>query len=142
MIDPASTVAPPSDPSVARGVLCENTDGKIVLSFAGTDYRLHLVTKGGVNAPVGSKVEGRIVAQARRIDVIKSGGRYVEPVEGRPRRVQGRVIGIDESAECVIVSAGVPICCKTNGRQKATDFKADQMVTMDVLPGAFFKPED
>ena len=142
MIDPASTVAPPKDPSVTRGVLRESSDGKIVLSIPGTDYRLHLVTKGGVSAPVGEKVEGRIMAQARRIDVIKSGGLYIEPIEGRPRRVQGRVIGVDEAADCVIVSAGVPVCCKTDGRQKPSDFKVDQMVTMDVLPGAVFKPED
>ena len=142
MIDPASTVAPPKDPSVARGILRETSEGKIVLTFPGTEYRLHLATKGGVSAPVGAKVEGRIVAQARRMDVIKSGGRYIEPVEGRPRRVQGRVIGVDEAADCVIVSAGVPICCKTDDRQKATDFKPDQMVSMDVLPGAFFKSED
>lgn len=141
MIDPASTVAPPADPAVARGVLREVRDGAIVLAILGTEYRLLLSVETPLTARVGDTVEGRINAQARRMDIIQAGGRYVEPIEGHPRRVQGRVIGHDEASRAVVVRAGVPIACRTNDMQKPADFPLDAMVSMDVLPGATFTPK-
>ena len=70
---------------------------------------------------------------------MQTGGRYFEPVYGRPRRVQGSVIGIDASTNSVIVDATVPIhLSPTDARQKAADFQPGQFVTCDVLDGATF----
>lgn len=140
MIDPASTVPPPTDPAVVRGVVHATGDDFVVLRIPGSDYRIRLVVEQALNAPVGEKVEGRIRVQARRMDTISAGGRYVEPVEGRPRRVQGRIIAVEEKDRSVVVSAGVPITCRLHDLQKPADFQVDQMVTMDVLPGATFTP--
>jgi hypothetical protein len=82
-----------------------------------------------------------IRARCRRIDVVGTGGRYVEPVYGRPRRVQGTVISTDASRNTVVVDAAIPIhCTPTDPRQKATDFQTGQLVSFDVLEGATFAP--
>ncbi|MFG0274322.1 MAG: hypothetical protein ACF8QF_04620 [Phycisphaerales bacterium] len=140
MIDPASTVPPPTDPAVVRGVVHATGDDFVVLRIPGSDYRIRLVVEQALTTPVGEKVEGRIRVQARRMDTISAGGRYVEPVEGRPRRVQGRIIAVEEKDRSVVVSAGVPIACRLHDLQEPGDFQVDQMVTMDVLPGASFTP--
>jgi len=72
---------------------------------------------------------------------VGTGGRYVEPVYGRPRRVQGSVIAIDQANNAVVVDATIPIhCTPTDPRQKATDFQPGQFVSFDVLEGATFTP--
>lgn len=126
--------------SVARGTLAERHDDRVVLALPGTDYRILLLTAGPVTGEVGRRIRGVIRAQARRIDVVVTGGRYLEPVCGRPRRVQGAVVAIDSDADTLTVSAhdGAPIVVKTDGRQRAGDFRVGQFVSMDVLHGATF----
>jgi len=128
------------DLSLVEGRLAEMQEGGIVLALPGTDYRLHLRVEGSIGTAPGEKIRGRVIAQARRIDVIKSGGRYIEPVDGRPRRVQGRVIAVDESRDALLVRAAAPIRAHTNDLQTAADFSVDQMVSFDVEPGARFEP--
>lgn len=130
------------DRTTIKGVLAESKDGVIVVAVPDTDYRLQLVLAGPMSAQPGEKVEGSIHAQARRIDVIKSGGAYVEPVFGRPRRVQGRIVAVDGAADTVTVNAGAGgVVCKCNGIQKASQFQVDQLVSFDVAPGATFTPK-
>lgn len=148
---PAQAQAVPSrkpvDPAnIARGVLADEREGVIDLAVPGTDYRLSLV----VAAPLGAresgmldkKIRGVIRAQARRIDVVVTGGRFIEPVYGRPRRVQGVIVALDPGADTVTVKAhdALPIVCKTNAQQHAADFKIGQFVGFDVAPGATFTP--
>lgn len=142
MLHPAPTTK--IDPKLARGVLEEvhaetaTRPAFIVVSVPNTSYRLHLLPVGEVRAEVGKRVVGVIRAEAKRIDVVTTGGRYVEPVLGRPRRVQGVVVAVAGGA--VVVNAGVPIhCTLTDDRQKASDFSAGQFVSFDVLRGAGFE---
>ncbi len=129
------------DRAVVEGIVFDVNEEWISLSISGTNYRLHLIPPDGFHPAVGSKVRGRVRATARRIDVIAAGGRYIEPVEGRPRRVQGRVISVDEVNDSITVKAVIPMVCRTNGLQKAGNFKVDQMVSFDVEPGARFEPQ-
>ncbi len=144
MIDPSPTTA--IDPKLARGTLEEVHEASatkpafIVVSFANTSYRSHFEIEdpGAITATVGKRIVGTIRAEAKRIDVVTTGGRYVEPVYGRPRRVQGTVIAIEDGA--VVVNAGMPIhCTPTDDRQNAGDFEAGQFVSFDVLRGARFE---
>jgi hypothetical protein len=135
----------PVDPAnIARGELVEEHDGSIVLSVPGTDYRMNLLVGTPLNASendlMNRKIRGVIRAQARRIDVVVTGGRFVEPVYGRPRRVQGVIVATDPAADTVTVQAhdSLPIVCKTNGAQHAADFKIGQFVSFDVAAGATF----
>lgn len=145
MITPSPTTK--IDPTVARGVF-EGAIAEVIglaprpamvaISFPNTSYQMHLVPVGGVESittEVGKRFLGVIRAQARRIDVVNTGGRYVEPVYGRPRRVQGRVVAVVGKA--VVVDAGMPIhCTPMDPRQTASQFQVGQFVSFDVLEGA------
>ncbi|MCB9845483.1 MAG: hypothetical protein H6811_05820 [Phycisphaeraceae bacterium] len=143
MINPAPTSR--IDPALARGTLAEigpaaaGVPAYVVLEFPNTSYRMHLKPTGTAPGPLGKRIIGTIRAQARRIDRVGSGGRYVEPVYGPPRRVQGAIIAISDDA--LVVNAGVPIHCTPIERgQKVEDFEIGQFVSFDVLPGATFSP--
>lgn len=145
MITPSPTTR--IAPYLTRGVLAESHAATAtkpacaVVEILNTSYRLHLIPGGTILSPVGKKVIGIVRADARRVDIVKSGGRYVEPVAGRPRRVQGTVIAMDASANTVTVNAGVPIVLKlTDARQRAEQFAEGDFVSCDVLDGATFTP--
>lgn len=105
-----------------------------------TSYELYLVPTGEVRAEVGTRLIGVVRAQARRVDLVQTGGRYVEPVFGRPRRVQGRIVKIEEAA--IVVDAGVAIHCSLKDeRQTPGQFEVGQLVSFDVLDGATFEPQ-
>src|SRR5690349_21597420 len=111
MITPSPTSK--IDPGLARGILSANVPatavkpGYIVLAIPNTNYELHLIPDAPVRTPPGKRLIGTIHAQARRIDTVGTGGQYVEPVFGRPRRVQGTVLRAENGA--VVVDAGMPI---------------------------------
>ncbi|MEM9066224.1 MAG: hypothetical protein AAGB51_12120 [Planctomycetota bacterium] len=148
MLHPAPTSEIPKH--MCRGTFAEHHPATatkpetVVLTFPNTDYRLELIPTEPMDLdefPVGKRIEGTIQAQARRIDVCNTGGRYVEPVYGRPRRVQGSIISVDAGAGTITVGAGVPInCTLTAPGQKPADFKKADFVTFATLPGATFTP--
>jgi len=145
MITPSPTSR--IDPSTARGTLVEIVEatatklGFIKITFPNTSYEMHLIPTSPITAEPGKRIIGTIRAQCRRIDVVGTGGRYIEPVYGRPRRVQGSVVAIDAANNAVVVDATVPIhCTPMDPRQKAADFQPGQFVSFDVLDGARFSP--
>mgnify|MGYP006275232361 CR=1 FL=1 len=120
----------------------EIADDKVVLHPPGTDYRLHLVLDRPLQADVGDRVEGVVRARAKRVDVVPSGGRYVEPGYGRPRRAQGMVVGGDAASHALKVHCGgcLMLAELTDPRQRLSDFKLHQLVSFDVERGARFEP--
>jgi hypothetical protein len=143
MITPSPTTA--LEVGIARGtlleVVAETATRAAYIKFAvpNTNYELHLRPTGPIQTPPGKRLIGVIRAQARRIDVVETGGEYIEPVYGRPRRVQGTVLRTEGGA--IVVDAGAPIhCTPTDPRQKADQFSAGQFVSFDVLDGASFEP--
>ncbi len=146
MIHPSPTS--PIAPTLARGILTEvvaatsTKPGHVVIEFPNTSYELHLIPNGAIAALVGKRIIGTIDAQARRVDVVDTGGKYVEPVYGRPRRVQGRVVSTDLQTNTITVDAGMPIHMKlTDARQLAAMFSIGDLVSTDVLDGATFTPQ-
>jgi hypothetical protein len=144
MIHPAPTTK--IDPKLARGTFLgavaatATKPAYVTLTFPNTRYEMHLLPESPVATEPGKRILGTIHAQARRIDRVDTGGRYVEPVFGRPRRVQGRVVAIE--GDEVVVHAGVPIHCRpTDSRQKAADFAEGDFVSFDVMDGATFRLE-
>lgn len=143
MADSTSTMSstPMSGASQARGILTAEHTGAIDFAVIGTDYLLRLAVSTPLPpAEIGKRIVGTIRAQARRIDVVTTGGRFVEPVYGKPRRVQGQIIALDPNTDTLVVLAhtDLPFVCKTNGMQHAGDFKVGQLVSFDVAPGASF----
>jgi len=127
---------------IVEGRLAEQIDGKIVLTVPETSYRLHLVVEQALQAQVGERITGVIRCKAKRVDVVPSGGRFIEPVYGRPRRIQGVVSGGDVQANTLLVKAGAPVTVTLMPSQKAGDFKIGQMVCFDVERGASFERRD
>ncbi len=132
-----ATTCPPTS-----GTLLERDGDMITLGLPGTDYRIELALDGLLEAEVGDKITGTIHAEALRVDRITAGGRYVEPVFGRPRRVQGTVVGGSLKERAVFVKAGGPTlaCVLTDRRQQLADFVLHGMVSFDVKRGATFRP--
>lgn len=141
MAEASAPTDPKTIPTVS-GTVEEARDELIVLKLPGTDYRLHLVPTGGVAYAVGQHVTGVVRAQAQRMDVVPAGGRYVEPVFGRPRRVQGRVTGGSVQRNEVYIKAGPGLVVTPMAPQRAGDFAVGQMVSFDVKRGATFEPVD
>lgn len=112
------------------------------LLFPGTSYELHLILVSTAHdvPPEGKRIEGVIAAEARRLDLVGAGGRFVEPVYGRPRRVQGMVIGVHDGR--LVVNCGMPIhLALTDPRQAPENYESGAMVACDVLDGATFMPQ-
>jgi hypothetical protein len=135
-----AAVTDPKTPPVVAGVVDEVGDNWVQVRVPGTDYRLRLVPAEGVSAQVrgkvGEKIAGVVHVQALRMDVIPAGGRYIEPVHGRPRRVQGRVVGGNVDRNEVYVKAGPGVVVTPMAPQRAGDFMIGQMVSFDVRAGA------
>lgn len=143
MLKPAPTTK--IDPGLARGTLHAMTPAAadkpatVTLTFPNTNYQSTLIAVGDVKAEVGRKIVGVIRAEAKRVDVVKTGGRYIDPVYGTPRRVQGSILSADNTANTITIHAGVPVVCKlTDPRQKAVAFEPGQLVSCEIKPGATF----
>lgn len=138
----AAAPSSPTTPPVVTGVVDAVGDGWVQIKVPGSDYRLRLVPRDGERYTPGEKVSGVVRAQALRMDVIPAGGRYIEPVQGRPRRVQGRIVGGDASKNEVYVKAGPGVVVTPMAPQRAGDFMIGQMVTFDVRAGSTFEATD
>jgi hypothetical protein len=143
MITPSPTTK--IDPALARGTFAGTTPATVAkpacIKFAvpNTSYEMYLIPQGAVTSEIGKRLVGVISAKARRIDVVDTGGQFLEPVFGRPRRVQGTVLRSENGA--VVVDAGVPIhLTPTDARQAADQFTPGQLVSCDVMDGAAFTP--
>ncbi len=130
-----------SDRTAVTGRLLTQQNGMIVLGVPASDYQLHLMVDHEVEPDATGRVTGTIHGEAKRVDVIEAGGRFIEPVIGRPRRVQGRVIGGDLDTNTLAVHAGgAAVVATLMPPQKTADFAIGQLVAFDVARGAAFKP--
>lgn len=125
---------------IAQMPAAEGQPPMIQLAIPGTSYQLHLVEASPVQPDGFKQVRGRIVGRAKRVDVVRTGGRFVEPVYGRPRRVQGRITHRDLNHNRLTVFCGVPMVFDLLPSQKVTDFADGQMVGFDVERGTCFEP--
>lgn len=139
---PETSAPAPSAQPVVRAVLAESSAEHVVLSLPESDYRVRFETKGEPSTPAGKRISGTIRAQAQRIDVVATGGRFIDPVYGRPRRIQGTIISVDAAADTVTICPhdAMPVVCRTNEAQRAAQFKPGQFVACDLAPGATFTP--
>ena len=122
---------------VARGVLESLNEGELVLAVPHTSYRLHLVPTWPVveiTTPPGKRIRGAIRARALRMHEARAGGRFVEPVWGQPRIVQGVVCGAEDNR--LLVDVSVPVWVTLGEGQDPADFEQGQMVNFYVESGA------
>ncbi|MBL0871763.1 MAG: hypothetical protein IBJ18_14430 [Phycisphaerales bacterium] len=146
---------------IARGVLHElipasaTKPAMLVFALPGSNYQLHLLPAQGTDLAslqprLNKRLLGTIRCQARRVDECRTGGRFIEPVLGRPRKLQGTVLQHLQNENSLLVDAAgavavdgqpLPVIVKlTDNRQSPAQFPLGTMITCDVLEGATFQP--
>jgi hypothetical protein len=123
----------------------ESTASKFVVSVPGTEYVLQFATGGSSAAAptlvVGKRVWGTITGRAQKIHRAHAGGEFIEPVEGHPRIVQGRIREIDAALNRVLLQAVVPMWVTLEVGQSARDFAAGDFVNFYMESGVVFAPQ-
>ena len=114
------------------------TDGIGIFTIPGTQYRLHLVVEEDVRDAVGRRIRGRIHGRALRMHQAPAGGNFIEPLDGRPRIVQGTVLAVDPGTSEVVVDLVVPIRLGIAADQATGSFTTGDMVNFYMEPGARF----
>jgi hypothetical protein len=144
MITPSPTTK--LDPHLARGTLVAlnpataTRPAHLVFAIPNTSYEIALIPTTPLSSPPGHRLVGTIRATSRRIDLVETGGRYIEPVFGKPRRIQGTVLGADPSG-ALIVNATVPfLITPGDPRQSASTFPEGSLVALDLPDWPTFTP--
>ena len=149
MLHPAPTTK--IDPTLTRAIISDVIDethanpAMVVLSFSNTNYKTHLVAMDDLDqlrSMIGKTVLGTMHATARRIDPAGAGGRCIDPCVGRPRRVMGTIVGIDDRNNGMVVNVGLNMSMwltLSAPGQRASSIASAEFLTCDVLPGASFR---
>ena len=131
--------------STARGVVESVSDRTLVLSIPGTNYRLHLEADAAgrdLTDLVGRRITGRIEARALRVHKARGGGRFIEPIDGHPRIVQGTVESIDPAQRRVLVDVAVPMWVTLLDNQSPEQLAPGDLVNFYVKSGATLTPSE
>ena len=130
-----------SDPSVCTVRLEESGPEGFVVSVPHTEYMLRLHLKGSAHAAVGKRIRGVISGTAQKFHRASAGGEFIEPVEGHPRIVQGRIRAVDAAANRVLLQAVVPMWVSIAAGQSASEFHAGDFVNFYMESGVSFAPK-
>ncbi len=127
--------------SVVKGKILAVEEGMITLGLVNTDYQLRLMVGADFDVAVGTRVAGVVSANAKRVDKIGAGGKYIDPVYGRPRRLQGKVVAVSREDNTITVNGGCAIVCRLMESQKAKDYAMGEIVGFALERGAEFSLE-
>lgn len=128
---------------LARATLLSSSDGRIELAVPGTDYRLSLIpatANSAAIAAIGKRVRGRIEGRALRLHIAAAGGRFIEPLVGAPRIVQGTVMAVDAAGRRLLLDVCVPIWITLDGDRSTDAFTIGTLVNFYMESGARFTP--
>jgi len=89
----------------------------------------------------GARVQGAIHAPAWKVDRVELGGNYVEPLSGRPRRMQGTILSVNPAANELTVQVGYQAIVKLPPKYQASDFKIGERIGWDNLDIPTFHPD-
>ena len=104
-------------------------------SVPGTDYRIETAAGESLaGASAGQRLQATLHAVARKVWPVSAGGRFVEPVFGRPRRIQALVLAVDEGGNRLHLDAGglKVVARLSHPGQRAGDFPPQTLVTMGI----------
>jgi hypothetical protein len=138
-----STATPSAELStfLAEGRISAANDGIVIFHPTNTTYELHLICPD-YRGPIGTPVKGRILAEARKIWSVPSGGLFITPIQGRPKIVQGRVRQVENDR--IALHAGTRFIIQLPPEDSAIElangaFGTGAMVNCTLLPGARFE---
>ena len=126
--------------SYARGKILSVEGRTVVFQPPNTNYKLRLEAQGGLDgAPIGVTVDAIIRVQARKLWTVPSGGNFIEPIYGPPRKIQGRIKYLDDKE--MVVQAGTPILVSLPASDEAYDLPegplaVGRLVNVSAMPGA------
>ena len=103
----------------------------VTLKTPSANYRNTFKCSSAADLAVGKWVSGSIHAPARKIDVVSEGGNYVEPLFGRPRRMQGLVLRQNVAENSLIVQTAYETTAQLPLQQQAADYPAGSRVGWD-----------
>jgi hypothetical protein len=131
-------------PDLARVRLLSAQGGTIRVAVPGSNYVFTL--EAGPDAAQlrgreGRIVTGRVEARAMRLHRASGGGRFVEPLEGTPRIIQGLVRAVDAPGRRLLVEAATPIWLSLEPEDDPRTFAEGDLVNGYLLSGAKFVPE-
>ncbi len=126
----------------ARLVVEEVRTGVVTVSVPRTAYRIDLAdaSTGSAFPAAGSHVTAVIHAKGLKMHRPQGGGTFIEPVQGSPRIVQGRVLATDTVRNAVLVHAAVPIWIAVPAGQAAADFGTGDLLHCYVDSGVSATP--
>jgi len=117
--------------------------GIVTLKVPGSNYRNSFAVspEHAAGMTAGSRVRGTILAPAWKVDEVELGGNYVEPLFGRPRRMQGTILAINTGANELTVQVGYEATVHLPEKYKASEYKVGQRVGWDNIELPTFEPE-
>jgi hypothetical protein len=130
-----------SSAAVCRVRLEEASGPNIVVSIPGSEYVLRLSAGGATSVAPGKRLSGTISGRAQKFHRAHAGGEFIEPVEGHPRIVQGRIREVDSNGNRVLLQAVVPMWVSLEAGQSARDFTAGDFVNFYMESGVVFAPD-
>jgi hypothetical protein len=130
-----------ADPAVCRARLEESGPEGFVISVPGTEYVLRLHLKGATSVAPGKRISGVITGSAQKVHRASAGGEFIEPVEGHPRIVQGRVRESDPTGNRLLLQAVVPMWISLSADQSARSFLPGDIVNFYMESGVVFTPQ-
>ena len=126
-------------------------EGVVVLGVHGSDYRLELVsTVDAESFPEprsqrNRRIHGVIEARALKLHRASAGGRFIEPVHGRPRILQGTVYEVDLANDRLLMDVVVPMWVTVETEitgQAACEFSQGDLLNFYVESDISFTPRD
>jgi len=123
----------------ARVRLVSVQGGSVRVAVPGSSYVFTL--EAGPDAATlrgreGKIVVGRVEARAMRLHRASGGGRFVEPLDGMPRIIQGLVRAVDVPGRRLLVEAAVPMWLTLEPEDDPRAFAEGDLVNGYLLSGA------
>ncbi|HVX83953.1 MAG TPA: hypothetical protein VH253_03980 [Phycisphaerae bacterium] len=119
-------------------------DNAVTLRVPGMNYQntfaFHPNSSGVENLQPGHRIRGTIHAPAWKVDRVDMGGNYVEPLFGRPRRMQGTILSVNAAANELTVQVGYEVTVRLPEKYRAADYQPGQRVGWDNIDIPTFEP--
>ena len=133
-----------TESDTATVVLESLTEGRIHVSIPKTNYSLDFVdanpaARAGLAGQVGRHIHGVVHARALKMHLATGGGVFIEPVQGHPRSVQGRVLATDMVHNKILAHVVIPMWIAVPAGQAASDFSTGELLNFYVESGASFR---
>lgn len=114
-------------------------DGTVTLKTPNNNYRNSFKLPNGLSLAAGQRVTGEIHAPAWKVDRVDFGGNYVEPLLGRPRRMQGTILAVNTATNELTVQTGYEVTVKLPAQYQAANFAVGTRVGWDNIDVPEFK---